>query len=142
MPARRAICHITTRTFALDEKSAAFLPEDCFSTRLPCRVRTEADTLTLSYTESGEGRVDTRIECAQDTVTLSRRGDVNFTARLEAGCATPAPYSVGAYAFDTVCTLESLCVQEAPLSIVIAYRMDVDGNQRKIELTVREEASP
>ena len=138
MSARRAICHIDTRTYA-EEEDGRFLPEDHFGTRLPCRVRTDGASVSVSYTEKGESSVDTRIECTDDTVLLTRRGDVCFSARLEKGVQTPAPYSVGAYAFDTVCTLEYVRVTSTPLSVMLAYRMDMEGVHRKIELSVTEE---
>ncbi len=136
---RRAICYIETRTFARDEGSGVFLPEDTFGASLPCRVRADGGGITVSYTEKGDAEIDTRIAIENGTVTLTRRGGVNFSARLEKGTPCDAPYSVGAYAFDTVCTLEDLRVGEAPLSVLIAYRMDTEGAHRRIELSVREE---
>ena len=141
MQARRAICYIETRTFAESEDGKR-THEDTFGVRLPCRVRTDGDVLTVSYTERGDACINTRIEYTKSAVLLTRRGDACFSVCLQKGKPTPAPYSIGAYALDTVCTLEDYRLEKEPLLLFVAYRMEMDGICRYIELTVREETAP
>ena len=103
-------------------------------------LRVRDGVAEISYREEEEGvRTATLLRAEGDSLTLSRRGGVDFTAVFRVGAPYQTVYRLGGLSFDALVTTSSLTVlRGATLPAVdCAYTLDLGGEARRFTLSLR-----
>ena len=101
-------------------------------------MKTEGDTVTLSYSESSEGgKCETELVLIGETVTLKRTGAIETVMRFAPGEHYSTVYSIPPYSFDAEIVTRRLTNSFKDKGLLeIKYIMTVGGAKRRTVLRI------
>ena len=114
--------------------------EDTIAAAYDGLFRIRGDAMQISYSEEEEGvRTATLLSLTGDTLTLSRRGGVEFTAVFRMGEPYRTVYRLGGLSFPALVTTEALSVLHGAAlpAVDCRYVLDLGGEARRFSLSLR-----